>query len=145
MVSAKDVLKVHEKDRLEKVLQLLSQSGHTGFPVVDEDNKLIGIITEHDIQNFFKSGKNLAEANVGDICSRNVVTLLEHCPVSMVISVLAGRKINRLPIVDKNKYLKGWVTRSDVIKIYLKHRHLEEQDKFERELFENPFVLELKK
>lgn len=145
MVDQKNIIKVHEKDRLENVLQLLNQSGHTGFPVVDENNKLLGIITEHDIQNFFKSGKNLADANVGDICSRNVVTLLEHCPVSMVISVLAGRKINRLPIVNYDKILKGWVTRSDVIKIYLKHRHLEEQDKFERELFENPFVLELKK
>ena len=63
----------------------------------------------------------------------------------MAISVLAGRKINRLPVVDKDKYLIGWITRSDVMKIYLKHRHLEEQYKFERELFENPFVLELKK
>ena len=144
MVHSKDIMKIREKDRLENVLQTLNQSGHTGFPVVDEHDGLIGIITEHDIQNFFKSGRNLSEASVGDICSKNVVTVLEHCPVSMVISVLAGRKINRLPVVDQNHILKGWVTRSDVIKIYLRHRHLEEQDKFEKELFDNPFVMEFK-
>ncbi len=144
MIHDKDIMKIQEKDRLETVLQTLNRSGHTGFPVVDESNHLTGIITEHDIQNFFKSGKNLSEANVGDICTKNVVTVLEHCPVSMVISVLAGRRINRLPLIDKNHYLKGWVTRSDVIKIYLKNRHLEEQDKFERELFDNPFVMEFK-
>jgi hypothetical protein len=50
-----------------------------------------------------------------------------------------------LPVVTKDKFLKGWITRSDAIKYYLKQRHLEQQDKFERELFDNPFVLELLK
>lgn len=144
MVSSKKVMKLHEKDRVENVLQVINQSGHTGFPVVDDDDKLLGVLTEHDVNNFFKSGKALSEASVGDICTRNVVTVLEHCPVSTLISIMAGRKVNRVPVVDMKHTLRGWVTRSDVIKIYLKHRHLEEQDKFERELFENPFVMEFK-
>ena len=143
MIAEKDIMKVYEKDRLENVLKLLGDCGHTGFPVVNEDNRLVGIVTEHDLGTFYKSGKNLTEANVGDICTKNVVSVLVHCPISTLISVMAGRKINRIPIVDSSYHLRGWVTRSDVFRYYINKKHLAEQDKFERELFENPFILEM--
>ena len=143
MISEEDIIKVKEKDRLEKVIRIMEESGHTGFPVTDEDNNLIGIITEHDINSFFNSGKELTEAYVGDICSRNVVSVTAQCPISMALSIMAGRKINRIPIINGDKQLRGWITRSDIFRIYLKNRHLDVQEKLEKELFENPFVLQM--
>ena len=103
----------------------MTKLGHTGYPVINNEKKLVGIITEHDIRTALLSGKPPKNWSIGDICTHTVVSILPECPLSSVTSLMASRKINRLPVITdpEKRVVIGWITRSDIIKIYLKIRH----------------------
>ena len=145
-VMTTNVVTISEKDRIENVIDLMAKSGHTGYPVVDIEEKLVGIITEHDIRNALLSGKSPKDWSVGDICTHTVVSILPECPLSSVTSLMASRKINRLPVINdlEKRVVIGWITRSDIIRIYLKIRHSNIHEWHESQLFDSSFVTQLK-
>ncbi|MCE7733516.1 MAG: CBS domain-containing protein [Candidatus Heimdallarchaeota archaeon] len=136
-IMIKDPVYVSSKDRLETVIDLMKRSGHTGFPVVD-NNHLVGIITEHDVTKGVDT-TSLDDWVVGDLCSKNVITVVRSCPVSTVMLTMSKQNINRMPVISSKKdhRLVGWVTRSDVMNAYFSAKANKRHEEAERELFEN--------
>ena len=84
------------------VIRLLLRWHVSGLPVVDDDGRLLGIVTEHDIMNLAFSGY-AADTRVREIMLTNVVT---HSPDTLVedaINFFASSQIRRTPVVEDQK------------------------------------------
>ena len=100
---------------VREVAKLLSRNSISGMPVVGEGEvaglktNVIGIITEADIL-----GKP-ADAPVGSLMTRDVVTVRPDAPISEIVSCLAAKNIKRVPVVNETGHLVGIVSRADVV------------------------------
>ena len=139
-IMTKKVSQVHPKDRLERVIQLMTETGHTGFPVTDEiSGELIGLITEHDVEHFLRTKQVSKDWAVSDVCTKHVISVLAGCPLSTAFKIMAGRGVNRLPVVTIDHILIGWLTRSDIMRAYLLIQQNQGLQDFEDQIFESDF------
>ena len=84
----------------------------SGVPIVDENKKLIGILTNRDIRFEQDFSKKIEEA----MTSENLITALEGVKLEEAQEILRQHKIEKLPIVDKDYILKGLITIKDIEK-----------------------------
>lgn len=85
----------------------------SGVPIVDDDGRLIGIITNRDMK--FESDFS---KKIGDVMTKtNLVTGLEGTTLEEAKTVLQAHRIEKLPIVDTDYRLKGLITIKDIEKV----------------------------
>ncbi|CEN80431.1 IMP dehydrogenase [Paraclostridium sordellii] len=84
----------------------------SGVPIVDEDNKLIGIITNRDIKFEDDFTKKVDQV----MTSENLVTAREGINLVEAQQILKKHKIEKLPIIDEEGHLKGLITIKDIEK-----------------------------
>lgn len=136
-----DVIVAKKGDTISKVANILISGKIGGMPVVDENNKVVGIISETDIMkkekkahsipfinilegivlldNFNKMEKDLKEIaayKVEDLMSTNIVTVNEDDNFDDIANIMIKKSINRVPVVDKDNKLKGIICRYDIIR-----------------------------
>jgi CBS domain-containing protein len=106
----------------------------SGMPVVDDDEKIIGIISEKDILNgmypnvteYMETGRvdfealekeyhDLISLRVEDLMTKNVLTVTPEDPVLRAVSVMCVNRIRRIPVAEDGK-LKGIISMGDVHK-----------------------------
>ncbi|MGH2480343.1 MAG: CBS domain-containing protein [Ktedonobacteraceae bacterium] len=95
---------------VQEVAQLLYQERISGVPVIDDDDQLIGMITEADIIRSIHRDDLL----VADVMSRQLVTVREDTPVSDIAALLSERKVKRVPVVRTGQVV-GIVSRADIV------------------------------
>ncbi|NMM46820.1 IMP dehydrogenase [Marinigracilibium pacificum] len=83
-----------------------------GIPVVDSDNKLVGIITNRDL----RFEKNLSLPVVDIMTKDHVITAKEGISLEEAETILQEHKIEKLPIVDEKNNLIGLITYKDILK-----------------------------
>jgi IMP dehydrogenase len=93
-------------------LRLMQQYKISGIPVVNESNQLIGILTNRDLRFDPDETKLVSELMTKDgLITAPVGTDLEKAEV-----ILQKHRIEKLPVVDKNRKLKGLITFKDIQK-----------------------------
>ncbi len=93
-------------------LKLMRENRIGGIPVVDEENHLIGIITNRDLR--FQSDMSMPIAEV--MTSENLITTTET-NLDKAADILLHNKIEKLPVVDADNHLIGLITYRDITKI----------------------------
>jgi IMP dehydrogenase len=93
-------------------LELMERYHISGVPIVDENKKLVGILTNRDIRFENDVNKKIEDAMTKD----NLVTAKEGICMEEAEKILKSRKIEKLPIVDDEGYLKGLITIKDIEK-----------------------------
>ncbi|MBS3994794.1 MAG: IMP dehydrogenase [Alkaliphilus sp.] len=93
-------------------LELMERYRISGVPITDENMKLVGILTNRDIRFENDVNKKIEEAMTKD----NLVTAREGISMAEAEKILKSRKIEKLPIVDGEGYLKGLITIKDIEK-----------------------------
>ncbi len=93
-------------------LLLMSRYHISGIPVVDEKNKLIGIITNRDLR--FKPDPTESIFDV--MTTENLITVPVGATLESAEKVLQEQRIEKLPVVDENFILKGLITFKDIQK-----------------------------
>ena len=108
-----DPFHTHPDATLRHLLGKMEQYGVSGAPVVDENHRLIGIVTNRDVQFESDLDRPIRELMTGGerLVSAPVGTSLEEA-----VKLLHARRIEKLPIVDENGVLKGLITVKDVRK-----------------------------
>ena len=102
-----------EDNTLLDCLKVMSDYHISGLPVTDDENHLIGIITNRDLK-FETDMKKL----VKDVMTKgNLVTGKEGTTLEEAKKILAKAKKEKLPIVDDENHLKGLITIKDIDKI----------------------------
>jgi len=111
---------VSEDKSVETLEALMQISHHVGFPVVDSEGKLSGIVTLSDLRNKVKSGE--VNKKTGDIATKEVEVAYPDETLDVALKRLASKQIGRLPVVDKEDKTKlfGIITRSDIVNAYNK-------------------------
>jgi len=95
-------------------LQLLSGC-YSGLPVTDDDDSVIGIVTEFDLLGLIQQESKDATLTAEDIMTREVVTVDVDTPVKEVITILLDKSITRLPVTEKER-LVGVISRCDLLR-----------------------------
>jgi CBS domain-containing protein len=112
----RDVMAVREDLSCRNALNMFL-GGHIGsLPVVDEEGHLQGIISKSDLML-----PSQIDRKVGDILTRQVLTVEEGCTVARVIQMLQSKKIRGIPVLDSQRRLVGIVGREDILAYYAEH------------------------
>lgn len=106
-----DPLTLHPEATIGDALLMMRENKIGGIPIVDRSNKLVGILTNRDLR-FEKNPKQL----VRDVMtSERLVTAPIGTNLQKAEKILQEYKIEKLPIVDKNKKLIGLITYRDIL------------------------------
>lgn len=126
---------------LNEAIAILAERRVSGLPVVDDDNRLVGIISETDLMwqetgvtppayimfldsvIFLKNPatyeRDLHKAlgqTVGEVMSKDPITVTADKPLREAAQILHDRDVRRLPVVDGNSHVIGILTRGDIIR-----------------------------
>ena len=101
---------------LTEAIRTIVDKGVGLLPVVDDDNRLLGVLTEYDVVNFAFSG-SAADTRVSEAMTDadKVVTFAPNAPLEEIVSCFLSQRIHRVPIVADG-VLQGIVTRRDVLR-----------------------------
>ncbi len=133
-VMTKNVLSITKYESIMQVANTLTEKNISGLPVVDRENKVIGIVTQADIlsmvgvsrEHTFKDllkymlGERLPERRigdlVGDIMTSPALTIKPDTNIAEAVKMMDERRIRRLTVVDESNRLIGILTRADILK-----------------------------
>ena len=133
-IMTKRVVTAKRNSDIHAVSVLLSENKVSGLPVVDEGNHVIGVVSEADIlsmagmerghvfQDVLRHilGEPLPKRkhgeSVGDVMSSPAITTSAETDIREVAAILEGKRIKRLPVVDKENKLLGIISRGDIVR-----------------------------
>ena len=97
---------------VKDALDLMAEYHIGGIPVVDDDRKLVGIVTNRDLR--FESCMERPVREV--MTSENLVVTTQQTDMELATKILQENKIEKLPVVDANGKLVGLITYKDITK-----------------------------
>jgi CBS domain-containing protein len=106
---------VTEKDTVQKAAKIMKRADTGIVPVVDENRRLKGLITDRDIAvRVVAEGKSPATTTVHETMTKSVRTVREDRPLAEVLDTMSAAKVRRVPVVDQHNELVGIVSLADV-------------------------------
>lgn len=135
-----EVITVKPDERLENVARLMVERKISGVPVVDDNDRLVGIVSEKDLMvksrdlkipffvtlfdsviflenpaRFTEDLRKFTGVKVGDIMTTKVFSVKDDADITEIANLMTRKNINRVPVVNNNK-LVGIISRNDVLK-----------------------------
>ncbi|MBW9223519.1 IMP dehydrogenase [Methanothermococcus sp. SCGC AD-155-E23] len=107
----RDVITIGQDRKVGDARRIMELYSVGGLPVVDENNRLVGIITTRDIK--YIQDDNLP---IKEVMTKEVVYSDENITHEEAMSIMYENRIERLPIVDGNKRIIGMITLRDILK-----------------------------
>src|SRR3954454_6578415 len=108
-----DPITLHVDATLGDALTLMKENKIGGIPIVDHQNKLVGILTNRDLR--FEEDKKRKVSEV--MTSENLVTAPEGTDLKKAEKILRRYKFEKLPVVDKAGRLIGLITYRDILQL----------------------------
>jgi CBS-domain-containing membrane protein len=138
-IMTRDVAMVRAETPIQDVAELMAQRRVSGVPVVDQEGKAIGIISETDFLSRMGAGPGqtfmgvVAECLTGkgclaapirpqrarDIMASPPVTVTEDADAGAIAAIMTEKGVNRVPVVDPVGRTVGVVTRGDLVRAHL--------------------------
>ncbi|OGN35833.1 MAG: hypothetical protein A3F98_03495 [Candidatus Yanofskybacteria bacterium RIFCSPLOWO2_12_FULL_41_8] len=139
-IMTKEVVAVHPETPLLEVAKILAEHNFDGVPVVDNENRVVGIVTEYDLINKtsavhlptlqvilrnlpqFKKEEahfqeEILELKVMDIINKEPLCLAPDVPYDEVIKIFREHhRVNPIPVIDADKKILGVISRFDVLR-----------------------------
>ena len=140
-IMTSDVIVAKQSDSVASVAKLLIKEKIGGLPVVNEEYKVVGIISETDIlkkekyveaprvvnflqgliflddvKNIEEDMKKIEAYKVEDLMSKDIIKVHEDDKFDDIANIMIKKSINRVPVVDSNNTLKGIICRYDIIR-----------------------------
>ena len=107
-----DPVTIMQGSTVYDALALMAEYKIGGIPVVDNDKKLVGIVTNRDLRFERNMDKRIDEV----MTKENLVTTNQSTDLESAAQILQQYKIEKLPVVDKDGKLIGLVTYKDITK-----------------------------
>lgn len=139
-IMTKNVAVVKADTTIDEVSRIFVEKNISGLPVVNQYDKLIGIVSEGDLvykqkpvraplfinlfdglipidrNAFHDDMKRIAAYEVKDIMTSPAIYAYEDTPVSEIAEIIINKKINRIPIVNEILEVVGIVSRHDIVR-----------------------------
>jgi CBS domain-containing protein len=133
-VMSTHVIAVRLRAGYKEMAAMLRDQRVSAFPVVDDDNKVIGVVSETDLLTKEalegtvpstlqgvtgqRVQSQVSGVTAADLMTRPAVTIGPDRPVTDAARLMFDRRVKRLPVVSDDGTLIGIVTRSDVLSVY---------------------------
>ncbi len=138
-IMTKEVVTVKADTTIEELARLLMKEQISGVPVVADNGKLLGVVTENDLISknsrlhiptilrlfdaYIPLGtsrmesdiKKMAASTVGEMCTKEVTTVDEEASVEYIATIMTEKRIHLLPVLREGK-LVGIIGKKDLIK-----------------------------
>lgn len=114
---------------VSKAYQIMTEGHYHQLPVVDSDNKLVGLITDKLLAEVNPSSATslsvyeinylLSKTKVQDIMKTGIFKINKEAIIEDAAVIMKENRINSLPVTDKDNYLVGIITRTDIFKAFI--------------------------
>lgn len=136
-VMVREVKSLSPEVDVSEALDLLLKMQISGLPVIDENNKLVGMFTEKEVlskilpsyiervgaftykedpKTIKQKITQLGTLKVKDLMRREVVTVDEDCALYEAAHLMLTKKARRIPVLNKAKEVVGIIARVDIVK-----------------------------
>ncbi len=129
----KDVISLREDASVKTLLEVLMKHKIGGLPLVDQNNKLLGIVSDGDVLRYMnpkafvsyyityieeldETLKAKSESPVKGIMKKKVVFVREEDELEDVLKLLASHHFKKIPVVNENREVVGVISRGDMIR-----------------------------
>ncbi|MCK9217983.1 MAG: CBS domain-containing protein [Firmicutes bacterium] len=112
------VISVKSDDTVGKVLEIMNEGKINGTPIVDKDNKLLGIIVKADIYRFLMEPGHIESCPVEWVMTKKVVKAQANEDVLEVAKRLRKKSVIALPVLEGDE-LVGLVSIEDIVDYFL--------------------------
>ncbi|MER5689157.1 CBS domain-containing protein [Streptomyces sp. NPDC002205] len=132
-----EVVSVLSVTSFKEVAKLLAQHNISGLPVLDDEDRVVGVVSESDLLSRQAAGNPMrggapdvapwttvsslgAEFTAAEVMSTPAVTVRAEETAPDAARLMARRGVERLPVVDDEDRLVGIVTRRDLLRLFLR-------------------------
>ncbi|MEU6394700.1 CBS domain-containing protein [Streptomyces sp. NPDC046939] len=122
-VMTRDVVLARRTTPFKEVVRLLDHHGINGLPVVDADDKVLGVLSSSDLVRCQARRDDPAvpsAVTAGDVMSSPAITVHPEQSVPDAARLMERRGVERLPVVDEADRLIGIATRRDLLRVFLR-------------------------
>ncbi len=106
-----DPITMKPQNKIYEAKEVMKKFGISGLPIIDEHNKLVGILTNRDIRFETRLNLSIDEAMTKDLITVPLGTSLEEAE-----KLFHKHKIEKILMVDEDYHLKGLITYKDILK-----------------------------
>ncbi len=126
----KNVITIGEKTRVLEARDIMKSNHIRHLPVVDADNKLVGVVTDRDIRSAMpsvfldsrdmdKEKERLTGLRAGEIMTREVVTISPSYTIQDALLLIQKQRVGAFPVVDQEGKLKGIISVRDLVRAFV--------------------------
>ncbi|MGB9694139.1 MAG: CBS domain-containing protein, partial [Fervidobacterium sp.] len=114
-IMTKKVITLTPTMTINEFFDKIAEHHHIGFPVTNESNKLIGIVTLQDAMKIAREKRS--SVSIAEICTKKLITVFPENSIAEALEKMNKYNVGRLLVVDKidNQKLVGILTRSDIM------------------------------
>ncbi len=114
-IMCKDIITTNPTTTINELARLLLDHNIGGVPVLDTNNRLIGIVTIRDIVKYM--GKLPIKSPVIEFANTSVPSVLENAPLADVVEIMARENLRYVIILDSEQKLAGIITSTDILRL----------------------------
>jgi CBS domain-containing protein len=108
-----DVVSVRPNTTIEEALDLFELQHVSGLPVVDGQQRLLGVISEYDLLQSI--GTLQLNGKVADFMTTDVTAVGEHVPLVELAKIFLSTRVRRLPVISDDNKVIGVISRRDLL------------------------------
>lgn len=119
------VITAHREHSLLDVAKLLNDNKIGSILIIDEDESVIGIVSERDIvRRIAAAGASVLNNPIDTCMTTNVISCQESDTIDQIMSVMTKRRFRHMPVVE-DKRLVGIISIGDVVKLRIAEAEME--------------------
>ena len=122
----RNVISINENETVYDAIKLLSEQKIGALPVINNQDKLCGMISERDVIQKISNDKRIdfSCTQIKSIMTTKVITCNQNTESNVLMTIMTNNKIRHIPIIEKNSLI-GIVSIGDVVKRLLEKFNLE--------------------
>jgi CBS domain-containing protein len=114
-IMTKDLACCRPEQSLQEVARMMLDCDCGAIPIVDQDQHLVGIVTDRDITcRTVARGQNPLEMTAGELIGGSVICAMPEMDVDELVEIMEEHQIRRVPVVDASGCCCGIVSQADI-------------------------------
>jgi len=101
-----------------EVVGMMANRSFRHMLVVDEDERLHGVISDRDVLRALSRTPDWSKKSVAEIMSPDSITTTPECAISTAVRAMLEKRINCLPVIGPDGRVAGILTSTDLLKAY---------------------------
>ena len=114
-IMTREAVSITPKYSIRESVDLMLEKGIGSLPIVDKEDKLVGIVTERDFA--LALAGSLTTETVGDIMIKDVITTTPGTPIERCSKIVVRNTLRRIPVVEQGTLI-GIVTSTDILRFF---------------------------